>query len=195
MNSYPKEIAKDYWNEKAKEDALFWTWSNKVSEDEYFKSGVNWVENWMKKYFPEQRDTCLEIGCGCGRLALPMASYFKNIIGIDISDKMIEIADKYKTIKQVKNIGYYRCDNLDDVKMQFDFIYSVTAFQHMEYKDWMEYIEKGFGKLNSGGIFYVHAYFNGKDDDIKNSFKKIGFDIINSGNEGECRIVILKKPL
>ena len=63
-----------------------------------------------------------------------------------------------------------------------------------EYKDWMEYIEKGFEKLNSGGIFYVHAYFNGKDDDIKNSFKKIGFDIINSGNEGECRIVILKKP-
>jgi ubiquinone/menaquinone biosynthesis C-methylase UbiE len=43
---------------------------------------------------PKKTDLILEIGCGTGRITIPLAKNCKQIIGVDFSDRMLVIAKK-----------------------------------------------------------------------------------------------------
>jgi len=188
----PPDKMKDYWEERASQDALFWTWSNKVSEEEYFKSGVNWVEEHVKKYFPINKGKCIEIGCGVGRVTIALASYFEQVVGIDISERMIRKAFAYKEKFKVNNVEYINNTSLLSHAMNVDFIFTLTVFQHMYQEIWWKYIVDGYEILNAGGRFYVHALFDLVDDSIKKA-EEIGYKLIAKEQEGDCWILILEK--
>lgn len=188
----PPEEMKTYWEGRASQDALFWTWSNRVPEDKYFESGRAWIENHVRKYFPVARGRCIEIGCGVGRVSLALSGCFDHVTGIDISEGMIEKALGFKSKYEVTNVDYKVATDLSSFKNKVDFIFSLTVFQHIFPKVWIKYVEDGYALLNQGGRFHVHALF----DDVEKSkkeFTEMGYKIIAQEPEGDCWTIILEK--
>ncbi len=82
----------------------------------------------------ESDDVLLDVACGTGGLALYFGKTIKKAHGIDISDKMINIAQQNLASLGVKNV-HYNCGNVEKMPFEDDTFSAVvcrTAFHHME---------------------------------------------------------------
>lgn len=52
-------------------------------------------------------DRVLDYGCARGGIALGLAEHAKEVVGIDISSKMIEIAEKRKAARQLDHVRFF----------------------------------------------------------------------------------------
>jgi len=97
----------------------------------------------------------LELGCGMGRILIPMSKIFGKVIGVDISTKMLEIS-KNKT-KDISNIELYENNGIDLSIIRdksIDFCYSFVVFQHIPEKSVIKnYLKEIKRVLKDGGIF------------------------------------------
>jgi len=93
----------------------------------------------------------LDIGCGSGLLVDKLANYYDEVVGIDISDQMLEIA-KYK--RQKSNTVYLNMDAEHlNFKGKFDMIVSRTTFHHLN--NIPSVIKQMKGLLNDGGKIVI----------------------------------------
>jgi len=87
----------------------------------------------IKKYLKiNKNDIVLEFGCGIGRLMQPLSKFCKQIVGLDISEAMIDYGLKYC---ENKNIVFLPMQNETDIKLEkesVDKIYSLLVLQHIE---------------------------------------------------------------
>lgn len=119
------------------------------------RSGIN----------PAQLDTCLEVGCGVGRVTSYLAGAFSKVIATDISDKHLELAKNHLADKGVHNVELQHWHNVDQMRQlpQVDAIMSVITLQHNPppIMAWM--LTCLFSHLRSGGVAYVQipTYKNG----------------------------------
>jgi cyclopropane fatty-acyl-phospholipid synthase-like methyltransferase len=116
----------------------------------------------------------LEIGCGIGRLIVPLADKYPecNFHGIDISDEMIKLAPKRNNIKYQEIIN------------NLDLVYSMLVFQHIEHKEKINYIKLAHDNLKDGGSLFFqfvigeenspYSYQTSKSE-IENILNNIGF--------------------
>ncbi len=81
----------------------------------------------------------VEVGCGIGRLAIPMASHVRMMLGIDVAPAMVQQADQVAAERGVSNIRFVALahpakarEELKDVFGKTDFLYSLLVFQHIE---------------------------------------------------------------
>lgn len=76
----------------------------------------------------------LDLGCGTGQLAIPLHKYFKEVIGIDISQEMINEARKISLEKNAQNISFITMESEQIGKElgQFDLILCGNAFHWMD---------------------------------------------------------------
>ena len=88
----------------------------------------------------------LEIGCGIGRLIVPLADKHPEgtFYGIDISDEMMSLAPRRENI-------IYGIHVLPD---NLDLIYSMLVFQHIPHEEKIEYIKIAYDKLANLGTFF-----------------------------------------
>jgi SAM-dependent methyltransferase len=74
-------------------------WGGKWDADEFFASGRAHVEKLLRSLNDARasfkRDTCLDFGCGVGRLTVPLSGSFNRTIGVDIARSMIDLARRY----------------------------------------------------------------------------------------------------
>lgn len=94
---------KPYWsvlaNERYSKENL--TEENKNRFYDSGKGEISRLYDFCEKagvQFP--KGSCLEYGCGLGRVSFQLAEIFQNVVGVDISQKHIEIAKEQK--KEVK---------------------------------------------------------------------------------------------
>src|ERR1700740_3315053 len=87
------------WNRRAKEDAHFYVAFGRKhqSEEEFLATAAETVPAFEQELVrlpgaPVTERRALEIGCGPGRLMLPMSRHFGEIHGVDISDEMAGLA-------------------------------------------------------------------------------------------------------
>ena len=95
----------------------------------------------------------LEFGCGTGSTAITHAPYVKHIQAIDISSKMIEIAQGKADAKNVENITF-RQSSIDDFSVSgqtFDAVMGHSILHLLGNKE--EAIAKVHKMLKPGGIF------------------------------------------
>ncbi len=89
------------WRALAKIDPLYVvaTWPDKRGSwtpDEFYAAGTSdWQDferHWLH-YWPELGGSCLEIGCGAGRITQALAARFDHVIALDVSEDMITLAE------------------------------------------------------------------------------------------------------
>jgi ubiquinone/menaquinone biosynthesis C-methylase UbiE len=101
----------------------------------------------------------LEIGCGIGRLVNPMSFKFREVVGIDISPKMVEFSKDY--LRDCSNTHTTLCDGTtiplpDD---SVNFAYSVIVFQHCPTHEIVSaYVKETQRVLVPGGICRFQTY-------------------------------------
>ncbi len=103
--------------------------------------------DWFVSKMPSGRSRAIDVGCGSGILAFELAKHFDEVVGIDISEKMIEIA---KSQRNRRNIEYIHSDaRLAQINGGFDYIVSRTTFHHIP--DVHILLEKLKSSLSPGG--------------------------------------------
>ncbi len=151
------------WNDFAEVDPL---WSilteddkkgNKWEVEEFFESGSKEIEQLMKYTLSlgidVRREMALDFGCGVGRLTQALAEHFDEVHGVDISPRMIELADQYNSHG---NRCHYHVNERSDLELfdddVFDFIYSTITLMHMEPKYSKKYIREFLRVLSPHGL-------------------------------------------
>ncbi len=95
----------------------------------------------------------LELGCGTGSTAILHSPYVKHIRAIDISTKMIEIAQHKADDKKIDNITFetLAIDNLNVQKQTIDVVLCLSILHLIENKE--EKIVNIYEMLKPGGVF------------------------------------------
>lgn len=105
----------------------------------------------IQTYIPENGGSILDIGCGIGRLTIPIKNYFKTseVIGTDITQKFIDYAASRPCYPCPI---YILADNLSEFENKnLDVIFSVLVFQHINSEAKAEYIRQASLALRPGG--------------------------------------------
>ena len=115
----------------------------------------------------------LEFGCGTGSTAIAHAPYVKHIHAIDISSKMIEIAQGKADAKNVKNVTFER-STIEEISVPdqtVDAVLGHSILHLLENKEAV--IAKVHSMLKPGGIFVTSTACLG-DTMIKYIIRLIG---------------------
>ncbi len=133
--------SKKDWNKLALENHRYYIVSKKgqgINEDDFRQSGRENYQHLVKEdpllqeLLGNVKDKrVLEIGCGVGRMTEFFAADFKEIYGVDIAEKMIELGRL--RLGHLTNL-YLKATNgvhypFDD--SYFDLVFSYIVFQHM----------------------------------------------------------------
>jgi len=106
--------------------------------------------------------TCLEYGCGLGRVTVALANIFKTVYAYDISPAHLEVAEKRSAQLGLNNIEFKLCakDIFANNLHHCEFFYSRIVFQHNPPPLMGKLISMALGSLqvNGVGIFQVPTY-------------------------------------
>jgi SAM-dependent methyltransferase len=132
------------WNDFAKRDAYAYIMTDLPAGDReaFWKSGARTVSEQLVPVVRDNRVSpgiALEVGCGVGRLTLPMAGYFQTIVGVDISIEMVRQANAIAAERRAANVQFITLSDYDSCEAnrarldgKVDFVYSLLVFQHID---------------------------------------------------------------
>jgi len=125
--------------------------------DEFFKSGLDDYNNFLKLDEIPDNESVLDIGCGIGRVLFPIQNFYKNLYGIDVSDGMIELANSLKKeYNKSDNIKFIVTDGLGNIPFDsnsISFVFSIICFQHIPSKEvQLKYFSEVDRVLKKNGI-------------------------------------------
>jgi SAM-dependent methyltransferase len=107
--------------------------TNPWTNEDFYKFGeLDWIDfrrHW--EMYGVNNESCLEIGCGAGRITMQLASYFNEVHALDISGEMIDYAKKHITSPSV----IFHISNWIDISLDDRSVYSVFStlvFQHLD---------------------------------------------------------------
>lgn len=111
---------------------------------------------------PSQLKTCLEFGCGVGRITRWLCGHFDMVYGCDISLAHLGIAREHFAAERIANAEFSHLRRVQDIHElpRVDLVYSILVLQHNP-PPVMRQIIRGFLRaLNPGGIafFQVPTY-------------------------------------
>jgi len=138
--------------DKQKNGACPWT------ENEFYAQGESdwrdFVHHWRQYGLNEE--SCLEIGCGAGRITKQLATTFDQVHAVDVSEEMVICARKAIDGGNVEFsvIEGLRLPQRDGA---VDAIFSTHVLQHLDSSDiGLSYFREFFRALNIGGTIMVH---------------------------------------
>jgi len=204
---------KEEWNARAKMNHMFViATDSSQSEEEFWKSGEIDCDAILEKNgkrFQEiiqgnepRKMKILEIGCGIGRILIPMSKIFGKVVGVDVSPEMVRLGQKHtKDMPNCEIIENNGVDLLEFSDNSFDFCFSFIVFQHIPDKKVIEkYVSEVTRILKPGSLFrfQVRGNISNKPkelttwDGVQFSSEEIhkmanenNFQIIEEGNENE----------
>ena len=182
MTDYGKDISEEQFRASGKKD-----FDELVARDSLLKDRLS----------PFNEKTVLEIGCGAGRITEFFADAFKEVTGLDISEKMI--AEGKARLKNKKNVSLVAGDGryLPLPDESFDFIFSFIVFQHMpdretivtNLKEISRVLKrKGVAKIQLRGLptskrnWFYGPSFN--ESDLPSVLKNINLSVMKTGGTG-----------
>jgi SAM-dependent methyltransferase len=152
------------WNRRALEDANYYVafGCRGQGEEEFQKTAtdvVRGLEHELRHLggWPEiAAMRALEIGCGPGRLMLPLSRRFREVHGVDISEEMIRLARvRLRDIPNAHPQVNSGADLAGFADASFDFVYSYAVFQHIPSRDVVfSYLSEACRVLRIGGLLW-----------------------------------------
>jgi 2-polyprenyl-3-methyl-5-hydroxy-6-metoxy-1,4-benzoquinol methylase len=124
----------------------------------FFETGathVNRVLDIVSKHFGAgDSRSCLDFGCGVGRLVIPFAKRFKRVVGVDISPSMVAEAQKNCANASVLNAQFV--NGLSDLREKFDLVHSYIVLQHIPVSRGLTIMDGLINAVNPGGHCFLH---------------------------------------
>jgi len=174
---------------------------------------LNEINNYL-----EQAKEVLDIGCGVGTLSFYLANKGKEILGIDISEKAIEICrESSKKLELEKKTIFKKMNFPNELPgKRFDLVLLLEVIEHQKKDDLV--LKKVFQLLKPGGVVIISApsknaplhklgLTNEFDkrvghlrryelSELKNKCQKVGFKIIaTKKTEGIVRNFLYLNPI
>ena len=144
------KIATEWWNPEGKFKPLHKFNPIRIK---YIKDNIikNFKLNSTVK--PLKKINILDIGCGGGLLTEPMCRLGANVVGIDASQKNIDIA-KFHAKKNGLKINYL-CATPEDLKIKkkFDVILNMEIIEHVENVNF--FLKKSSELLKKNGLMFI----------------------------------------
>jgi SAM-dependent methyltransferase len=160
------------WNRRAKSDARYYVALGRKSQswEDFFRGAEDLVRSLEKELgristaTPPAERRALEIGCGPGRLMLPLSAHFHEIHGVDVSERMVRLAERNLAGVAKAHVHATSGTNLERFEDQsFDFVYSFAVFQHIPSREVVfNYLTETRRILREGGV--ARLQFNGLAD-------------------------------
>jgi SAM-dependent methyltransferase len=97
--------------------------------DRYVSLEPAGLPGWLLDHLPARRRRALDAGCGSGRHALALADRFDEVVGVDLSRPLVDIARRRRAHPRVR---YLAGDLLGFTDPDgFDLVLSVSALHHL----------------------------------------------------------------
>lgn len=144
------------WESLAREDAEFYIWTDGA---DFTASGERDAARILELAAPylAGRRTVLEIGCGIGRILLPMRRKFDAAIGVDIAPTMLARLESAAADAGLTNVRGMLAGDAWESEGPIDFAYSHIVLQHIERWDIIaDYFSRVRRCLAPDGVFYAH---------------------------------------
>ncbi|MCB1633656.1 MAG: class I SAM-dependent methyltransferase [Xanthomonadales bacterium] len=158
MQEFP--TYKDFWNHQAR-DRLNALLAVDGSGDETVLrcTGAYTADQVALALDLQPTDRVLEVGCGVGRIGRELAGRVAQWHGVDIAEKMIDVA--HERLADLANtqadvLTRTRLDPVADASI--DKAYSVAVFIHMDKEDLYLYLQDLFRVLKPGGRLYFDCW-------------------------------------
>jgi SAM-dependent methyltransferase len=139
----------------------------KDTRSEFYNSGLDNVATLFKTLERNGIDhtslkTCLEYGCGLGRVTCWLAKRFERVIGYDISRAHLRLAKQYLDEIGIQNVSLQHISKPQEIRNlpKVDVVYSIIVLQHNPPPIIHVLIQELIRALNSVGIafFQVPTY-------------------------------------
>lgn len=155
----------EQWERFAREDAEYYVLTGVSrgrradTRSEFFESGRKQAERLLEdcKPYLNGRDLAIEIGCGVGRVALPLSRQFARLIAVDVSPTMLsKLEENAARDVAAGHIESMLADQAWDDPNTADLVYSVLVFQHIErYEEIASYVGRISRALRPAAIGYL----------------------------------------
>jgi 2-polyprenyl-3-methyl-5-hydroxy-6-metoxy-1,4-benzoquinol methylase len=136
----------------------------------FYESGagdINLLKNTLSRngLSIDDYSSCLEYGCGLGRVTFYLASEFEKVYGCDISKSHLNAAYHYLTEQNIKNVEFLYIESLESLQSlpQVDLIFTLIVLQHNPPPLIAKIIEIFMQKLKPNGValFQLPIYRKG----------------------------------
>tara|TARA_B100001093_G_scaffold425277_1_gene418726 strand:- start:117 stop:845 length:729 start_codon:yes stop_codon:yes gene_type:complete len=143
-------IAEEWWDPQGKFKPLHKFNPTRIS---YIKDHIVKTFELKNSEKPLKNVKILDIGCGGGLLTEPMKKLGANVVGIDASEKNIQVA-KIHSKKNNLDIEY-QCASPENfgTKVKFDVILNMEIVEHVEDVDF--FLKSSSQLLRKGGIMFI----------------------------------------
>lgn len=151
------------WQRVAKIDPLYAvaSWPEKLgswTKEEFYAVGdSDWQDfrRHLVHYWPELGGTCVEIGCGAGRMTQALAADFERVVALDASNEMIGLAQEVVP----GNVEFRQVDSVEIPleSASTDAVFTCHVLQHLDGIELVErYLAEAVRVLRPGGVMMVH---------------------------------------
>ncbi len=140
------------WKGKERGSPDAWT------DEEFYELGrLDWIEcekQWRQ--YGLRRGTCVEIGCGAGRMTSQLTKYFGQVIATDVSQHQIDYARSHLPANSNVTFQITNGVNIPADNEQVDAVFSVNVFQHFESrKDALDVFREAYRTMVPGTTMLV----------------------------------------
>lgn len=150
-----------------------------IYKDKDYKKECDYLEAIFSKFMKKHPKTILDLGCGTGGHAIPLAKRDYKVTGIDASEAMINIAYE-KSKKDNQKIKFY-VGRIQDFKLNKKFDIVISMFSAMDYlTDYFD-LERSLFNIKSHlkkSSLFIFDFWNGTA--VMNDFSPIKTKVISN---------------
>ncbi len=89
------------------------------------------LEQYLETVFPPHGDRALDLGCGSGRHSTMLAARYRQVLAVDISQPMLQIAQARRARPNITYQHRDLCEVRVDTDGHFDLVFSVNTLHHV----------------------------------------------------------------
>ena len=143
----------------------------------------------LEKYM-SQGVSIVDVGCGSGILGIAAAKLgAKEVLCIDIDDNACKVAKDNTILNRVdETVTVRKGYLLDNAKVKYDIVIANIVADII-----ISLSGQALDFLKNGGYFISSGIITDRKDDVKNSLKKHGFEIVEALTKGEWCAIVAKR--
>jgi cyclopropane fatty-acyl-phospholipid synthase-like methyltransferase len=121
------------------------------------------VEKVLDIYHPMAGQRVVDFGCGWGTFGFELSHRVAEVVGIDFSEKSIELCNRRLASDPQENLTFL-CADAGDTGLEadaYDVVIAADLFEHLYPEDSMRVVEEAYRILKPGGRFSVFTPHRG----------------------------------